>query len=110
MKYLLAAVIGMTGISLQAHAGNSYCDSRQPNREVIACYKSGIEVHASQIKKNYQILMQSPKLSPQEKDALRKDQEAWINKVGQHCGSDVRCVHDAAKERNAYLYLRVHKS
>lgn len=79
------------------------------NRIVEDCYKNSIEVSVSQIKKNYQILMQSPKVSQQQKDELRKNQDAWIEKVGSYCSNDIRCVYDATVERNSQLYLRVHK-
>lgn len=96
-------------LSSQAIAGNSYCDSRQSNREIENCYKNVIEVYASQIKKNYQLLIQSPKLSQQQKNELQKDQDVWIEKVGRHCGNNFRCAFDVAVDRNSYLYLRLHK-
>ena len=99
----------MLFLSSQAIAGNGYCDSRQSNREIENCYKAGIEVYAGQIKKNYQLLMQSPKLSQQQKNELQEDQNAWVERLGRYRGNDIRCTSDSAQQRNSYLYLRVHK-
>lgn len=109
MRNFFLLLSALLFLSSQAIAGNGYCDSRQSNREIENCYKNGIEVSASQIKKNYQLLMQSPKLSQQQKNELQKDQNAWIEKVGSYCGNDIRCASDSAVRRNSYLYLRLHK-
>lgn len=109
MKYFFVVLIGMMGVSLQTYAANSYCDSRQSGVEIESCYKSGMKVHIEQIKKNYQILMQSPRLSAGQKQQLEQEQENWTNSLDNRCTGNIRCYDDVIKQRNYYLYNQLHK-
>jgi uncharacterized protein YecT (DUF1311 family) len=103
MKRILSALVLVLAASHEAFAGNGYCDSRRSNREIESCYKNVIEVNASQIKQNYQSLLQSPKLTQQQKQQLQQDQSAWIEKLDRYCKNDMRCISDEAAKRNYFL-------
>lgn len=107
MKKILLGLAICFAVSLDAFAGNGYCDSRPSNRERQNCYESGVEAHVSQIKQSLQYLMRSPKLTQQQKQQLQQEQSAWFDKVGRYCNDNVVCLHDAAVERSSYLARQV---
>lgn len=104
MKQIASALVMLIVLSLNAFAaGNGYCDGRRSNQEVEQCYQNVIEVNASQIKQNYERLMQSPKLTQQQKQQLQQNQSAWVANVSNYCNNDIRCYSDSAKDRNYLL-------
>ena len=107
MKQVFSALALLFAAFPYAFAGNGYCDSRRSNQEMQSCYQNAIEVNASQIKQNLQYLMRSPKINQQQKQQLQQEQSTWVGKLDRYCGSDMRCVYDAAAERNSYLARQV---
>lgn len=86
-----------------ALAGNGYCDSRPSRREQQNCYQNAIESNVSLIKRNYQFLMASPKLTQQQKQQLQNDQAAWGKKVDGYCNGNLMCLYESTSSR--YMYL-----
>jgi uncharacterized protein YecT (DUF1311 family) len=104
MKQIASALVMLFVLSSNVFAAvNGYCDGRRSNQEVEQCYQNVIEVNVSQIKQNYERLMQSPKLTQQQKQQLQQNQSAWVANVSNYCNNDIRCYSDSAKDRNYLL-------
>lgn len=105
MKYLIAFFIAF--FSLNAFAGNDYCDSR-PASIRQGCYQQIIDGHYKTIARWTNEINASSKVSEAEKKEIREHYGAWLDRIEKQCRTQM-CEHDSTKDLGMSLRLRMYK-
>ena len=87
--------------SVNAFAGNSYCDSRPQQRSKVMCYEQAITMQNNLVQTNYNAL--SSKMPSKQFNALVEEGRHWSAEVNNRCTTSLVCVHDSLRNRNDYL-------
>jgi len=81
---------------------NGYCDSRQTQRDVDNCYRVNVEAQQRILDKNYNEVINHPKLPAANRGKLEQNQNEWANSVNSQC-RDNACMLSSLENRNSQL-------
>lgn len=90
--------IAMNLVAAASIAGNSYCDNRQTQRDVVRCYQNAVSVQNNLINQNLNKIYASNKLSDNDKRKVQASMDAWYDWLNQSC-HDNACAYDAMVQR-----------
>lgn len=97
MKNTILATILLATASV-AFAGSPMCDMKRTQREMAECYHYSVNGAQLRMKKNYDRLTASGRVSDEEADAINQAHNTWAVNTDNRC-QDNRCVYDALQVR-----------
>ena len=101
MKKLITTLI-LAIIATQAHAYVDICNMKRSQAEQQQCYQYGASGGMIRMKKNYERIMNSERVSSSDKKYLQDNQKKWEVAVDRKCSDNV-CYYHAIAQRNEDL-------
>lgn len=105
MKTIIAIVFAF--FSLNAFAGNDYCDSR-PGQTRQSCYQLAIDGHYKTIARWTKETMGSSKVSAAEKEEFKNKYAPWLERIGRECKT-MNCEYDSTRTLAMDMRMRMYK-